>query len=249
MTAVSPGYNPGGGSVPLAATAPGGVVANLESGADQIACAAPGYILSQDGLDRRTSTRAVLPAGWSVTNDSTDGGEPLDGPEWRRSHCGYVADNRTGGDGAYAIQRIATLLGAIVRRYLPDHAFGRPLRLFPVRSSDSTPTSSAVVSSPATLRTWTSARMAAPRGPTSTTGLPSRAGRGWSRSTSQASRRVSPTCGPVFTTASTTSSVALVASGQHPGRPCVLHARSRRARRRQRPRCEHGRRVRTERPS
>lgn len=102
VTAVSAGYASGGGPVPLTATAPGGVVENFQLIADQVLCSAPGYTLSRAGLVESFNA-GVLPAGWSVTNDSTDGGEPwivFEGGD----PCGYFDTNKTGGDGAYAIQ-------------------------------------------------------------------------------------------------------------------------------------------------
>ena len=100
VTSVSAGYSPGGGPVSLTAMAP--VVANFQLIADQISCTAPGYTLSETGLVENFDAGG-LPAGWAVTNDSADGGEPwvvLEGED----PCGYFGDNKTGGDGAYAIQ-------------------------------------------------------------------------------------------------------------------------------------------------
>ena len=102
VTAVSAGYIPGGGPVSLTAMAPAVVVENFPLTADQISCNAPGYTLSRTGLIEDFNA-GVLPGGWSVTNDSADGGEPwvvFEGGD----PCGYFADNKTGGDGAYAVQ-------------------------------------------------------------------------------------------------------------------------------------------------
>ncbi len=100
VTSVASGYAAGGGPV---ATAGSTVVANwtLVVGA---LCSAPGYgpgtfgapVLSE-GFDA-----GVVPPGWSVVNDSLDGGQPwiiFSGAD----PCTFFDGNRTGGTGPFAI--------------------------------------------------------------------------------------------------------------------------------------------------
>ncbi len=106
VTAMSPGYLPGGGPLslpppPSAPGAPGGVVANwlLNVGAT---CDAPGYALGSFGPAVLTEgfDAGVIPPGWSVDSVSGSavwqvytGGDP----------CDEFSGNRTGGSGPYAI--------------------------------------------------------------------------------------------------------------------------------------------------
>ena len=106
ISAVSPGYEPGGGLVPLGVPlgdAPF-VVQNWTLEADLETCNAPGYTPSPDGLFEDFSG-GVVPPGWTVINESTggvgfptewiieDGGEP----------CFNYDGNLTGGEGFFAV--------------------------------------------------------------------------------------------------------------------------------------------------
>jgi hypothetical protein len=104
ITAVSPGYVPGGGPLNLAVVtpqAPTGVVANWLLEVEPVACNAPGYSLSVSGLFENFSS-GTLPPGWSITNSSGDGGQP-----WSifsgADPCGAFPGNETGGSGPYAL--------------------------------------------------------------------------------------------------------------------------------------------------
>jgi len=100
VAAVGPGYASGGGAV---VTAGSPVVADWTLAAAAL-CTAPGYapgsfgpaVLSE-GFDA-----GVVPPGWTVENNSTDGGSP-----WMvttgADPCGQFDGNRTGGSGAYAL--------------------------------------------------------------------------------------------------------------------------------------------------
>ncbi len=104
VTAVGPGYLPGGGSVPLGttrATTSGGVVQNWDLLVDALACNAPGYVQVTSGLAENFDA-GVLPKGWSITNDSEDGGYPW--YIWEGADpCGAFTGNLTGGTGPYAL--------------------------------------------------------------------------------------------------------------------------------------------------
>jgi Carboxypeptidase regulatory-like domain/S-layer homology domain len=101
VTAVSGGYLPGGGTVPLIVSgfAPNAVVVNWDLLADLQTCQAPGYSFPPGTLFETFNTGS-LPAGWSVENNGTgalwtitSGGDP----------CGQFPGNQTGGTGAYAL--------------------------------------------------------------------------------------------------------------------------------------------------
>jgi hypothetical protein len=103
ITAVSSGYAPGGGSLPLLSqgNVPNGVVQNWLLSADALACNAPGYTLNTSGLFEGFDA-GVLPDGWTITNDSTDGGQPW--YIWEGADpCGQFGGNQTGGTGPYAL--------------------------------------------------------------------------------------------------------------------------------------------------
>jgi hypothetical protein len=103
VTAVSSGYLPGGGVVPLGASrlAPDATVVNWDLTADALSCNAPGYSLIVGGLSENFDSGS-LPKGWTITNDSTDGGGP-----WTINTggdpCGQFPGNQTGGTGPYAL--------------------------------------------------------------------------------------------------------------------------------------------------
>ena len=103
ITAVSPGYEVGGG--PLALGVPLGnapfLVKNWLLEADQVACSAPGYTPDNQGLFEDFSGGSI-PAGWTVENLSTDGGLPWTVAEGA-DPCGEFSGNLTGGTGPYAI--------------------------------------------------------------------------------------------------------------------------------------------------
>jgi len=99
VTSVAPGYAAGGGPV---ATAGSPLVANwtLVVGA---LCSAPGYEPGTFGTPVLSESfdAGVVPAGWSVVNNSQDGGPwtVLSGAD----PCGLFDGNRTGGSGPFAI--------------------------------------------------------------------------------------------------------------------------------------------------
>ncbi len=105
ITAVGPGYLPGGGTVDLSfpPVTPGGVVKNWELLVDAQTCSAPGYTLNIDGL-QEDFEGGELPAGWDITNNSKDGGG-----QWFITNggdpCGHgqFDGNLTGGTGYYAL--------------------------------------------------------------------------------------------------------------------------------------------------
>jgi hypothetical protein len=106
INAVSAGYEQGGGTVPVGlplGNAPL-LVRNWTLEADLETCIAPGYTAQTAGLFEDFSGGAV-PAGWTVTNDSTGGnGFPT---EWvvveGGDPCGNYPGNLTGGSGAFAV--------------------------------------------------------------------------------------------------------------------------------------------------
>ena len=103
VTAVSAGYLPGGGSVPLGTLtlAPAATVVNWDLVADLVACKAPGYTFTAGTLVDETFSTGVIPAGWSQTFSgsgawrfpATDSGDG----------CANSGGNNTGGSGGYAI--------------------------------------------------------------------------------------------------------------------------------------------------
>ena len=102
ITAVSPGYETGGGPLPLGVplNAPF-LVRNWFLQANTSACVAPGYTPDIHGLFEDFSGGSI-PPGWAVENNSTDGGLPwivFEGAD----PCGEFSGNLTGGTGPYAI--------------------------------------------------------------------------------------------------------------------------------------------------
>jgi hypothetical protein len=103
VTAVSPGYLPGGGPLPVGVAVKdvqGGVVANWDLLADFQACTAPGYSAVTTGLSEDFSS-GVLPPLWTTVN----GG---DGTGWLIAvgpgpGCNEFTGNLTGGTGPAAI--------------------------------------------------------------------------------------------------------------------------------------------------
>ena len=94
VTAVSSGYGPGGGLLPLAPAGGAGVVADWAMTANSSTCSAPGY--SRTGLSESFDA-GVVPPGWSlVTNSgapwSVVSEDPCDG-----------FGNQTGGSGPFAV--------------------------------------------------------------------------------------------------------------------------------------------------
>ena len=106
INAVSPGYETGGGTLPLGVpfNAPL-LVQNWLLEADQLACTAPGYTPTSGGLFEDFSGGAI-PAGWTVINDSS-GGEGGFPTEWvvvsGSDPCGNYTGNLTGGSGPFAV--------------------------------------------------------------------------------------------------------------------------------------------------
>jgi hypothetical protein len=100
VTAVGQGYAAGGGAV---VTAGSPVVADWTLVAGAL-CNAPGYGPGSFGppVLAESFDAGVLPAGWTVQNDSQDGGQP-----WTifsgADPCGQFSDNRTGGSGPFAL--------------------------------------------------------------------------------------------------------------------------------------------------
>jgi len=103
ITAVSSGYLPGGGSVPLGSVpmTPTATVVNWSLEADLVSCNAPGYAYPPGTLFEGFSTGA-LPAGWSTAT-------PNAGGNWRfpasssGDGCANSGPNNTGGSGGFAI--------------------------------------------------------------------------------------------------------------------------------------------------
>ena len=103
VTAVSSGYLPGGGSVPLgvAGLAPTATVVNWNLEADLVSCSAPGYAYPAGTLFEGFSSGS-LPAGWSTAT-------PNGGGNWRfpatsaGDGCANSGNNNTGGSGGFAI--------------------------------------------------------------------------------------------------------------------------------------------------
>ena len=93
ITAVSGGYNTGGGPLALSLTAP--VVQNWDMTVDAQACNAPGYTQVTSGLFE-SFDGGVLPPGWSLVTNS--------GNPWSiisTDPCGFFT-NQTGGTGPFA---------------------------------------------------------------------------------------------------------------------------------------------------
>jgi len=103
ITALVPGYTPGGGPLPLGVVTPTGsaVVKNWDLTVDVLACNAPGYTLDISGL-YETFDSGSIPASWIVENNSEDGGQPWIGFEGA-DPCGEFSGNMTGGTGPYAL--------------------------------------------------------------------------------------------------------------------------------------------------
>jgi hypothetical protein len=101
ITAVSAGYQAGGGVLDLSALGNRpDVVKNWLLSADTLACNAPGYTLDVSGYF--TDFTGGIPGSWTIDNFSTDGGLPwtsLTGAD----PCGEFSGNLTGGDGEYAL--------------------------------------------------------------------------------------------------------------------------------------------------
>ncbi len=102
VTAIGPGYLPGGGTVDLSlvANTPGGVVKNWELLVNAETCNAPGYTPDVQGL-YEDFEGGGLPKGWEITNETGNdtwyinlGADPF---------CGDFAGNLTGGTGYYAV--------------------------------------------------------------------------------------------------------------------------------------------------
>ncbi len=107
VNAVSPGYQQGGGVVPLspAILGPNATVLNWSLLVDLEACNAPGYGLDRAGLYEPFDA-GIVPPGWTVINDST-GGNGIYPTEWvvvsGSDPCGDYSGNMTGGSGPYAV--------------------------------------------------------------------------------------------------------------------------------------------------
>ncbi|MFY9549541.1 MAG: carboxypeptidase regulatory-like domain-containing protein [Thermoanaerobaculia bacterium] len=101
ITAVSQGYESGGGIVDLSAlTNAPFLVHNWTLTADATVCKAPGYSLNVNGLYEDFSSG--IPGTWTIQNNSTDGGHPWIGFSGA-DPCGQFSGNLTGGSGGYAI--------------------------------------------------------------------------------------------------------------------------------------------------
>jgi Carboxypeptidase regulatory-like domain/S-layer homology domain len=102
VTAISQGYETGGGIVDLSVlTNAPFVVQNWTLTPNPVTCNAPGYTLNVTGLFEDFGG-GVIPPGWNVENNSTDGGQPwivFEGAD----PCGQFRGNLTGGSGPYAI--------------------------------------------------------------------------------------------------------------------------------------------------
>ena len=99
----APGYDDGGGTVPLGAShlAPDALVRNWDLTVNALACNAPGYTQVVGGLFESFDSGS-LPAGWSVVAD------PASFSQWTintgPSPCGDLTGNMTGGTGPYAME-------------------------------------------------------------------------------------------------------------------------------------------------
>ena len=104
VTAVSNGYQAGGGIVPLTpVNTPTGMVLNWTLTADPQTCTAPGYSPTINGVFEDFSGGAI-PPGWTVINNSTGGIPPT---QWivalTNEPCGDYTGNLTGGSGPFAV--------------------------------------------------------------------------------------------------------------------------------------------------
>jgi hypothetical protein len=96
----SPGYLPGGGSLPLLPAQP--IVSNWTLNVDANACAAPGYSPAISGLYESFDAPGVLPPGWQAINNGSTGSYP----DWfiaTTDPCGFFSGNVTGGTGPFAL--------------------------------------------------------------------------------------------------------------------------------------------------
>ena len=96
VTAAAPGYQPGGGLLPLDPAGGGGVDADWTLSVDATACDAPGYSRTglQEGFDA-----GVVPPGWLLVTPS--------GAPWSvltEDPCGTFL-NTTGGSGPFAVSK------------------------------------------------------------------------------------------------------------------------------------------------
>jgi hypothetical protein len=108
ITAVSPGYLPGGGdvalNVPLAHVP--ALVQNWTLTADPVTCNAPGYTGSGEEILFEDFSGGVIPPGWTVVNNSS-GGDGVHPTEWvvedGGEPCNNYPGNQTGGTGFFAV--------------------------------------------------------------------------------------------------------------------------------------------------
>jgi len=103
VAAVVPGYDPQVAEESLPAAAanhPLGIVKNFALLVSE-ACVAPGYSSVAEGL-AESFDGGVLPPGWSIVNNSLDGGGPWTIAEGG-DPCGMFPGNLTGGSGPYAL--------------------------------------------------------------------------------------------------------------------------------------------------
>ncbi len=98
VSAVSPGYGKTGTDFTTDGTP---LVQDWQLTVDGVTCNAIGYDLVVSGLQENFDA-GVLPKGWTITNDSEDGGYPW--YIWEGADpCGAFAGNLTGGTGPYAL--------------------------------------------------------------------------------------------------------------------------------------------------
>ena len=99
VSAVSPGYMPGGGSLPLNPAQP--IVENWQLRVDPVVCTAPGYSPGAENTVLSESFDAgELPPNWTIVNNAGNGTWYI---KRRVSPCGDFAGNMTGGSGPYAL--------------------------------------------------------------------------------------------------------------------------------------------------
>ena len=101
ITAVGPGYVPADRTV---TTSGAPIDLDVALAVNAVVCNAPGYTagtftpVMTEGFDAGT-----LPAGWSVVNNSQDGGGPWEFFTGDDPNCPFGPGNQTGGTGGYAI--------------------------------------------------------------------------------------------------------------------------------------------------
>ena len=155
VKALTPGYETGGGTLPLGVplgNAPF-LVKNWLLDADLETCNAPGYTPDISGLFENFDG-GVLPAGWTVTNDSTGGNGIYPDGVGGRGRQRPVRRLLGQHDGRHGSVRGGQQRLSGVRRR-PGHAADHPVGRFLGALVGDDPLQSGLPRSWATTRTWT----------------------------------------------------------------------------------------------